>query len=406
MNPANSTTRSCALRPGIVAPWALILALAAPACSSVDASSPSSLADAATGTQTGRTGTVERFELAGSSVQIHNLAGSVEIFEGTGDRVVVEVVRGGADADRLDVELDAEGREPSLAIRYPSENLVYRSSSGRSFDVRVRPLDDGRFEAARWTMFGWSDGIRVRSSGRGIEAHADLRIAVPAGVRLQLNWGVGDVSADGLAADLDVRSLAGNVAAREVVGTLHIDTGSGDVLVAAAEGEVWIDTGSGDVELLGVTGPEMDLDTGSGDVRFEDLVAQSVHIDTGSGAVVGRSVEAGQLAIDTGSGEVTLAAAAVERLEVDTGSGAVRVELQSDADQVVLDTGSGPVELIVPESINARIEADTGSGGIEADLAGFEVFELDRDRLVGQFGTGRGQISIDTGSGAIRLIRR
>jgi hypothetical protein len=383
--------------------------LAAPACSTVDGESSRSVAHAstaATNAQAEQTGRVERFELAGSSVQIHNLAGSVEVFEGTGDRVVVEVIRGGANANQLEVALDAEGREPSLAIRYPSENLVYRSSSGGSFDVRVRPLDNGRFEAARWGMFGWSDGIRVRSSGRGIDAHADLRIAVPTGVRLQLNWGVGNVRADGLTGDLDVRSLAGDVAVREVAGALHIDTGSGDVRVAGAGGEVRIDTGSGDVELLGAAGPEVTLDTGSGDVRFEDLAAPSVRIDTGSGEVLGRNVDAGHLIVDTGSGEVDLAAVAVERLEVDTGSGGVRVELQSEPAEVVLDTGSGPVELVVPESINARLAADTGSGGIEADLDDFEVFERDRDRLVGQFGAGVGRISIDTGSGRIRVIRR
>ena len=80
------------------------------------------------------------------------------------------------------------------------------------------------------------------------------------------------------------------------------------------------------------------------------------------------------------------------------------LELLTDVEQLVVDTGSGSVTVHAPESLGAMVEIDTGSGGIDLDFP-LEVTSVRRDRVQGRLGDGEGTILIDTGSGSIRILR-
>ncbi|NNM33107.1 MAG: hypothetical protein HKO53_08575, partial [Gemmatimonadetes bacterium] len=61
----------------------------------------------------------DRMVLSGDRVAVYNLAGKVDVVRGTGSDVVVEVTRGGSDADRLEIEVgEVRGRE-ALRVIYP-----------------------------------------------------------------------------------------------------------------------------------------------------------------------------------------------------------------------------------------------------------------------------------------------
>jgi len=323
----------------------------------------------------------ERYSIEGDAVSIYNLAGSVRIEAGTGANVVVEVRRGGDDAAQLKLERrEVDGRS-ALIVRYPDDNVVYgvRRWNGRT-NINVRA--DG-------TFFGTGDRgdqVTIRSSGSGTEAHADLRILVPAGKAVAVRLGVGEVAASDVNGGLDIDVAAASVRTTGTRGGLRIDTGSGAVQVNDAEGDVLVDTGSGAVELTGVRG-------------------NSVHVDTGSGAVSGSAITAADVLVDTGSGRISLSGVTARELELDTGSGGVDLELASDIDRLRIDTGSGAVRLTVPASLGAGIEAETGSGGISVD-GEITVSRRGRDHLSGRIGDGRGSIEIDTGSGGVRIARR
>jgi hypothetical protein len=67
----------------------------------------------------------ERVTLDGREVAVYNLVGSLRVEGGSGDRVVVEVTRVGADARRLTLETgDVRGR-PALRVRYPEDRIAY-----------------------------------------------------------------------------------------------------------------------------------------------------------------------------------------------------------------------------------------------------------------------------------------
>ena len=322
----------------------------------------------------------ERLSVSGSEVSIYNLAGTVEVVPGSGSDVAVEVARGGDDARMLEVDVqEVDGRQ-ALIVRYPSDEVVY-PEMGRRSRTQIRVSADGTFGDR---SSGRRNEVEIRGSGDGMEAWADLVIRVPRGKDVAVHLAVGETSVGAVDGDVSIDTGSGAVHARGGSGSLNVDTGSGTVTVGDFEGDLLVDTGSGAVELSGIRGGEVDVDTGSGSVR-------------------GDGVSASYFRVDTGSGQMILSRVAAPEVLLDTGSGSVELELLEDVDEVVIDTGSGSVTIRVPVDLGAEVEVDTGSGGIDLDLP-LEVHTIKRNYMRGVLGDGRGRISVDTGSGSIRLI--
>src|SRR5439155_314319 len=231
-----------------------------------------------------------------------------------------------------------------LRIMYPDDEIVYREL-GHGSNTTLRVRDDGTFnDRDERGGRGSDEGRRVRiaASGGGLEAHADARIAIPPGKRVELYLAVGQAFASNVDGDLRIDVAAANVTVDHAKGSLLVDTGSGDVRLSDAEGEVSLDTGSGSVTVSAVSGPEGRLDTGSGDVAADRVATDVLMIDTGSGEVTASSVRANDLKIDTGSGNVRLDLLAdVRALDVDPGSAGVTYS--------VMDCGSaGPPTSAMP----------------------------------------------------------
>jgi hypothetical protein len=320
----------------------------------------------------------ERYDLGSGDVAIYNLAGEVEVVSTSGSEVRVTVQTGGGDADRLSVEVGEVRGRMALRVVYPGDEIIYAREGRGRYSTQVRVRDDGTFGGGNG-----GDRVRIRSSGSGLEAHADLRVEVPEGVDALVYNAVGRAEARGVRADLRLDLSSGPVRVTDHGGRLEIDTGSGSVGVDGVEGEVEVDTGSGSVDISGVNGPR-------------------VLVDTGSGSVQGDGIRTGALAVDTGSGRVELTNVRAPDVRVDTGSGSVELELLESVESVEVDTGSGGVTLTLPETLDAEIEVDTGSGGIDVDFP-VEVQTMRRNYFRGRVGEGRGRILVDTGSGGIRL---
>ena len=259
----------------------------------------------------------ERRAIRADDVAIYNLAGELRAEAGSGSEVVVEVVRGGRDGDRLRVETGRIGGRETLRVIYPDDDIVYSGSgSGGSTDMTVR--DDGTF----------GDGsrggrrVRIRSRGSGLDAYADLRVSIPAGRRVALYLGVGRVSIANVDGEMRVDAAAASVAAGGTRGTLSINTESGSERVSGAEGDVSIDTGSGSAEVSGVRGETLDIDTGSGGVSATDVDVRLLNVDVGSGGINVRRVRAPDIRLHAGSGSIPLIPDGDMRpLDVDTDSG-------------------------------------------------------------------------------------
>lgn len=321
----------------------------------------------------------ERLTISGGKVAIYNLAGRTSVERGTGNAVVVEVTRGGRDAARLRVEQGPVGERATLRVVYPGDRIAYPQGNGNT-ELRVR--DDGTFGGSGRGR----EGRRVRVDREGdVEAWADLRVLVPAGIDVEVRVAVGEMSARGVSANLLLDTHSGAVTAEELRGRIRIDTGSGNVLAAGIEGELDVDTGSGDVVVRNAQVGTLGVDTGSGAVVLEGFRADALHVDTGSGGV-------------RGGGDA-------EAVEVDTGSGDVALDLGARLLNVTVDTGSGSVTLGVPETYGARITLETASGDLDVNLP-LQVVRRGQDALEGTIGDGRGRLAVDTGSGNITVRRK
>ena len=330
--------------------------------------------------------TPERHSLSGAAVAVYNVAGRVRLVAGTGSAVVVDVARGGADGGQLRVEKgELRGRE-TLRVIYPDERIVY-PGMGRGSNTRTRIRDDGTFGDAgdRGDRGFGGRQIEVRGDGRGVEAWADLTIAVPRGQKLAVHLIAGQANVANVDGDLLVDVASADVTAERTRGRLVVDAGSGRVRVDGAEGDLLIDTGSGSTEVRGSKGSELRVDAGSGDVTLDDVDAPTVDVDVGSG-------------------RTRLSRVRTRDLRLDSGSGSVEVGLAQDVESVRIDTGSGSVTLRIPESLGAELDVDAGSGGISTDIP-VTVTRRERDRLVGRIGDGRGRIVIDAGAGRVRIVR-
>jgi len=326
----------------------------------------------------------ERFELTGQQIAVYNLAGEVTLEGGTGAAVVVEVRRGGADGGRLAVERGPLGSRQTLRVIYPDDRIVYRAANGWRGNSQLRVRDDGTFGDS-WDRERRERGrtVEVSSHGSGTEAHADLRIVVPKGQRLEVYLAVGRVGVTNVDGDLLLDGGAADVTTSRTAGELSVDVGSGTVQVTEARGSLNLDTGSGEVAVTGMSGDQLLVDTGSGSVTVRDATATTMNFDTGSGEVEGTGLAADVVRVDTGSGGVDLAFTRAPR-------------------DIGIDTGSGGVTLTLPPTFSAQVDIETGSGGIDLDFP-VQVSRWERDAVRGTIGTGTGRMTVETGSGGVRI---
>ncbi len=82
----------------------------------------------------------------------------------------------------------------------------------------------------------------------------------------------------------------------------------------------------------------------------------------------------------------------------------MEIGFDASPDGIGVDTGSGDVSLTLPASWAASVELDTSSGEIHSDFQ-MMVEEMDEDYFRGRVGDGGGELSVDTGSGDIRLLQ-
>ena len=333
--------------------------------------------------------TPERFPLSGDAVAVYNLAGILRVEAGSGADVIVELTRGGRDAAKLKIETGPVRDRNALRVIYPDDDIYYAAQGGYGNNSTLEVRDDGTFgDDGEHHRHSWDGGRRVRISSRGdgLDAHADLRVLVPAGKRVAVHLAVGRATISNVNGTLFVDVSSANVSATGTKGSLSIDAGSGNVDVSDAQGEVNLDTGSGDISVNGVVGGHVSLDTGSGNAT-------------------GGRIQADVLSVDTGSGDVEFAAVSSPDVKIDTGSGSVRLTLDAKLSDLDVDTGSGDVTLTVPPTLGGDIYIDTGSGGIDLGGLTVQVTKLEKDHVEGKIGTGTGHYKIETGSGEVRLVR-
>lgn len=331
---------------------------------------------------------VQRFSLEGPRVEIYDLVGRATLHRGSGNAVLVQATRVGADAGALEFATDRDGTDGASRLRvvfpldHVRDGIAFAGDAGGRTNLRLRA--NGTFGGD--DILGAARGDRVEIGGGGrFRASADLDITVPEGRTVTLHLAEGRVELNGTSGDFTIDTYGAPVTAQNIAGSYLFDTGSGDVQVRGGTGTVRLDTGSGAATVSGIRGTLLDIDTGSGDADATDVQVERFRFDTGSGRVRARGIQGRRGVLDTGSGDA----------EIEFTGG--------DVEDLLIDTGSGDARLTLPPQANARISIDTGSGDITVTRANVVMERREHGAMVLRVGDGRGRIRIDTGSGDVTL---
>lgn len=189
-------------------------------------------------------------------------------------------------------------------------------------------------------------------------------------------------------ADLDIESVAADVTVTGVAPReLSIDSVSGDVSVVGAPRQANIDTVSGDLRLT-VNSSDVEAESVSGDIDLRGRLDGEVGVETVSGNI-----------------EVGVHESSVRALSAASVSGDIRIGAAlAPGGEITLESVSGDVDLRLPRNLSANAHGETFSGDITAPGA-----QIDRPRhgpgasFSHSYGTGDGEISLETFSGDARL---
>jgi hypothetical protein len=222
---------------------------------------------------------------------------------------------------------------------------------------------------------------------------ARWELQVPADLEINISSGSGEVSVEGITADLRTSVGSGDLEIRALKGTVNMNTGSGNIDASEIEGDLSLNTGSGDIR----------LEKGNGDVS----------VNAGSGSITMKQM-AGAISANTGSGDIQATGIIVKgKSKFNSGSGDATVTLASPLDfDISINSGSGDAVLnFNGNEISGKIvmTANKRSGNIVAPFKFDTEQTLDDDgrqeriQKTAVIGSKNINIKIGTGSGTAEI---
>jgi len=260
----------------------------------------------------------------GEWFRLHIQQGDITVTEGTGTQVELRAEK-----------ILRQGSVTDIAF------VVRRVGSGVVICAVYEDSDECNEDGFRSEWRRWPRNFRPPT--------LSVTLKVPAGTRLSVNSGNGDVSVTGAQTELVARSGNGRVRVSGTAGEVDAASGNGEVTVDNVRGPVTAATGNGDVYVTAVQGP-VSANSGNGDLR-------------------------------------------------------VRMTELKGTDNMDFTTGNGRIEITVPEGFGAEVDASTGNGSIQTDFPIQVSGRISKTRLRGTIGQGGRRLRLITGNGTIELRR-
>ncbi len=138
-----------------------------------------------------------------------------------------------------------------------------------------------------------------------------------------------------------------------------------------------------------------------------DGVAGDVRADTVSGALEARDID-GTVRFKSVSGGLTLADGSLRRLDADSVSGQIAADVSlASAGAMRISTISGDITLRLPTDSDARVRLHSTAGNVRSEFDTLRAAMSPGSLTVsGNLGDGSGNVSVNSVSGAVTLLRR
>ena len=317
----------------------------------------------------------EHYEMdvtGGSSIEVVNRYGSIEVTPADTDSIIVDVAKTVTAANQ------EEADELSTVLKF---SIV--EESGRYRVISNFNRDENRVR-----------GRRFRTS---------LTIKVPRNSALTVNNRNGVVSVSGLTGDQNIQNGFGDVVVEDISGGTKIKNEFATVEARRITGHVEIENQNGEVEVAEING---DAKIGNSFAAIDARDIQgSLTIDARMSEVRVLNVES-NVTIDNQFNSVKVEGAKGE-VSVENRNGGVELQYTQPPDHNIrVDSQFGDVTLTLPASSAFSIDARTRFGNVSSDFPELEQRdERERNSLTGRTGVGGPDIRIENRNGNVRVRR-
>jgi DUF4097 and DUF4098 domain-containing protein YvlB len=337
----------------------------------------------------------------------------------------------GVEASRVETHEIAFDAGQPLRAKVGCGSIRVASTSGTSAQVvaHLRAYGSDKEEAekrlASLTLDLGQNSVVGRAQG---DHEIDLELTLPAGARLEIQSGSGDVEIHGAFGDTRAGSDYGDVRASGLRGALQLKSSSGDLEADEIQGgDVSVDTNYGNIALRTVKASRLYAHTSSGGIAVSGIEAPGVRLSSDYGDISVRELQ-GDLDSKTSSGSVSIveakgecrahsdygdvsAAGTFRGLALSSSSGAVHGRAASGSslsEGWEIRSDYGDVQLDLPPGLSFELDATTDYGEVAADLPGvLGGAKGDETRkLHGSVGGGGPKLRLHSSSGDVSIRTR
>ncbi|MFQ5570509.1 MAG: DUF4097 domain-containing protein [Rhodothermales bacterium] len=288
----------------------------------------------------------------GQALILDSDLGSVSVHGGSGNEVVLTVIKGANDM--------SERKAKELFERFDLD-----------FDQSSRGvLIEGDYEGRR----------RGRHGNR---LHVEFEITVPTEFDVDVKTGGGSVTAEELRGEASLRTSGGSITALSIDGPLDVNTSGGSIKVEDIGGQARLHTSGGSITARNVDG-WVDCNTSGGSITI-DGADGNVKAHTSGGSI--RLTEIHGTA------------------NAHTSGGSIKADLATAPDgPMELETSGGSVTLYLTANTSVDIDARASGGRVRTDMPVEVEGEIKRDRLRGEINGGGPMIKLRSSGGGIRIL--
>jgi len=324
----------------------------------------------------------------GSSIDIINRFGNVEVVPAETDRIVVDV-----------------------------DKTVVAANSSAAADVSKQFLYSIEQDGSRYRVV--SNYNRDENRIRGRRFKTSLVVKVPKRSAIVLDNRNGNVDLSGLTGDQKITNSFGNVTLTGITGAVSISNRNANVTLHEIGGATTITNEFGNVEVRKIAGT-LDLRDRNGNVEVEEVKGDT-KISQAFGGIEARDIQ-GSLEISARNTQVEVSR--VEKdvvvdnqfhsIRLDGVKGSVKVTTrngnvdirydQPPTKNLDVNAQFGDVTVALPASSAFSVDARTRFANVSSDFSELRLEDnQNRNSITGRVGTGGPELNIDNRNGSIRI---
>ncbi len=230
----------------------------------------------------------------GQTLTLVSDLGAVKVTSGTGNNLIVRVIKGVESGDRARAEhyfdrFEVEMRQTNQGVEieghYDNPNVrrgrnplrvVYEIQVPRTFDVDLKTA------GGAISIAGVDGDVRMRTSGGSISV-SDI------GGMVMAHTSGGSVSADNIVGNATLETSGGSISVRDMEGAIKLETSGGSITAERVDGDLYAHTSGGSVRLAELRG-SAEASTSGGSVTADVLgqPAGKLDLSTSGGSVTVR----------------------------------------------------------------------------------------------------------------------